>query len=74
MLSLPAPLDAHAVAAALLQEGLLVATLHEYAFSGRASTEALVLGYGHAGDLELSSALALVDRTVRALSRGIPGG
>jgi GntR family transcriptional regulator/MocR family aminotransferase len=78
VLSLPAPLDAHAVAAALLREGLLVATLHEYALSGRAATEALVLGYGHVGDLELAAALDLVDRTVRALAagavRGIPGG
>lgn len=69
VLSLPAPLESAAVAAALLREGLLVATLHDYAFSGRSGTEALVLGYGHSGDLELTSALALIDRTVRALGR-----
>ena len=44
----------------------------------RIKTEALVLGYGHVGDLELAAALDLVDRTVRALAagavRGIPGG
>lgn len=78
VLSLPAPLESAAVAAALLREGLLVATVHDYAFSGRSGTEALVLGYGHSGDLEVTSALALIDRTVRALSlaacRGIPEG
>ncbi|MBF4462727.1 MULTISPECIES: PLP-dependent aminotransferase family protein [unclassified Rathayibacter] len=74
VLSLPSPLDASAVCAALLEEGLLVATLHDYALSGRADSEALVLGYGNAGDLELGSALTLVDRTVRRLlARGIPG-
>ncbi|QHC66168.1 aminotransferase class I/II-fold pyridoxal phosphate-dependent enzyme [Rathayibacter sp. VKM Ac-2759] len=79
---LSVPLPAGEVAAALLEEGLRVATLHEYALSGRAEEEALVLGYGGASDLELAEALGVLDRTVRRLTgsagspgvRGIPGG
>lgn len=77
VLTLPEPLAARGVAASLEQEGLLVAVLDDYALADRAAQQALVLGYGGAGDLELSAALETIDRTVRLLlrgARGISGG
>ncbi|MCM6764172.1 PLP-dependent aminotransferase family protein, partial [Rathayibacter sp. ZW T2_19] len=79
VLTLPASLEASDVAAALAAEGLEVATLDAYAVSGHADESALVLGYGHLSDLELSSSLETIDRTVRRLAhgagrRGIPEG
>lgn len=79
VLTLPSPLEAVAVTAALEREGLLVAALDDYALAARSPVQALVLGYGAAGDLELTSALETIDRTVRDLLRagprdGIPGG
>ena len=76
VLSLPRSLAASDVAEALAREGLEVATLDAYALSGRADRPALVLGYGHLTDLELTASLGTIDRTVRHLAheRGIPEG
>lgn len=71
-LHLALPVPAAEVAAALLEQGLLVATLHEYALSGQSREQALVLGDRHSGDLEFVGALELIDRTVRRL-RGRSG-
>ncbi|OOB90815.1 aminotransferase-like domain-containing protein, partial [Rathayibacter sp. VKM Ac-2630] len=76
VLSLPRSLAASDVADALAREGLEVATLDAYALSGGADRPALVLGYGHLTDLELTASLGTIDRTVRRLAheRGIPEG